>query len=98
MRELINIMWRTIVHISVPNQNSENSCKYQFLIMVKPKCYIGIPYDIGMTLLFSGQLLTHRQHCHPIPLHNEIFYNLASYGNKRLFYHLRKSVLRKKIN
>ena len=53
-----------------------------------------------MLRFFSGEMLTHRQCCMDnddgvesvtIP-----FFNIACYGNQRLFHHLRKSFERKR--
>ena len=61
----------TYTIINVPNQDNiekkEKQTKYNFLFMIKPKCYIGLNLQVGTTLLFSGYLLTHRQHCSTSP-------------------------------
>ena len=89
----------TYTIITVPNQvntskSSDSIPQFDFLYMIKPKCYVGIDMKIGTTFLFSGYMLTHRQHCYPPPESNDYFFNLASYGNKRLFNHLKTSLLR----
>ena len=52
------------------------------------------------SFLFSGTMITHKQFCEDGYVNkqerNNIcpFYNIACYGNERLFYHLRKSFRR----
>ena len=46
----------------------------------------------GTSILFSGQHITHRQACSVVDNHDDnTFFNFASYGNSRLFRHIRKS-------
>ena len=56
----------------------------------------------NISFFFHGALLTHRQHCddgyEPIEIRKQKpkFYNIACYSNARLFFHLRKTIQRKK--
>lgn len=74
--------------INVPNQQTEHLGKYHFLFMLKPKCYVGIAF------VFSGLLLTHRQHCEMNKQCDMSFFNFASYANKKIFSHIKCSLLR----
>lgn len=41
--------------------------------------------------MFTGKYLTHRQQCFSPPDANkDLFFNIASYGNKRLFNHIKQ--------
>jgi len=65
---------------------------YQFLFHLTAKKYMSIPLYPGVSFIFSGTFLTHRQHrLEKTELNKEKFFNIASYGNKRLFNHIKKS-------
>ena len=58
---------------------------------------IGIKLEPGMTFMFSGKYLTHRQSCNNnITTSNSTFVNIASYGNERLYNHLKSNIKRVK--
>ena len=83
--------------ITVPKQATNGVGNYHFLFMLQPKCYIGIKMNINVSFVFSGHLLTHRQHCSMNDGYNSSnlnFINCSSYANKRLFNHIKKSLLR----
>ena len=90
----------TYTVVSIPNQSKEivkevsKDHNYHFLFKVRDKCLIGIPLEAGVTFLFSGNLLTHRQHCRQTTSveENSVF-NFASYGNKNLCNNLKQSLL-----
>ena len=51
--------------------------------------------EAGVTFLFSGRYLIHRQICNNnMGGTNNTFYNVGSYGNKRLYDHLKASIRR----
>ena len=82
--------------ISVPLQKIKSAeRKYHFIFQLNRKCIVSLPLIEGTTLLFSGKLLTHRQSCNVFEaMDDELFFNFASYGNKKLFNHIRKSFIR----
>ena len=53
----------------------------------------------GVSFMFSGKYMTHKQYCnvdaHP---RENCFVNFGSYGNERLYRHIRKSFDRIKHN
>ena len=50
----------------------------------------------GLSFMFSGQYLSHRQaHSESTAKENSIFINLASYGNAKLYNHIKKTIGRK---
>ena len=52
-----------------------------------------------LEFLFSGKYLRYRQYCNVDSLvDKELFFNLASYGNKRLYDHICKSFMRNTSN
>ena len=47
-----------------------------------------------MAILFSGKMLTHRQSCNTFETrYDQLFLNFASYGNKKLYNHIRQSFI-----
>ena len=87
----------TYTIITIPKQRKNQSVSFDFLFMLSDKQYINIPLTEGVSFIFSGMFLTHRQNKYTIDdsIRGD-FFNIASYGNKRLFSHLRKSF--KKLN
>ena len=86
----------TYTLISVPKQEtieSNKKCnKYHFLFKLTENRRLNIALHPGVSFIFSGALLTHRQHSvENNTMKNEQFFNVASYGNKRLFNHIKKS-------
>ena len=86
----------TYTLISIPLQKTQKcihqTIKYNFLFNLTSKQSINIALKPGISFIFSGLFLSHRQN--KSKGHNteeETFFNMASYGNKRLFNHLRKT-------
>ena len=85
----------TYTLITIPNQSNmkDNQKRYKFLFRFNEKKYCSIQLSIGMSFIFSGTYLTHRQYANVNDDMNiSDFFNVASYGNKRLFCHLNKSL------
>jgi len=82
--------------ISVPLQEVQSTeRKYHFMFQLNHKNIMSLPLIEGTTLLFLGKLLTHRQSCNAFEsTDDELFFNFASYGNKKLYNHIRKSFIR----
>ena len=86
--------------ITVPKQEIiKNEClkrEYQFLFKLNGYQNIAIKLVYGVTILFSGNFLTHRQYCNrpSLPM-DDVFFNFASYGSEKLYRHIRKSFIRK---
>ena len=92
----------TYTLISVPNQQNTFSRKVKrksyFLFVLNDHEKICIPLTPQVTFFFSGMCLVHRQN-HPSSDDHAInFLNIASYGNERLFNHIRSSFNRVKLN
>jgi hypothetical protein len=89
----------TYTLIAIPDQDFFNTKskdeEYNFIFKLSPDNMVHIDLIAGISFIFSGHFLTHRQSkkCCDESL-NSVFYNIASYGNKRLFNHLRKSINR----
>lgn len=87
----------TYTLISIPNQNTISSKtageNYHFLFCLTDKKNLNIPLNLGISFIFSAAFLTHRQHMNDLKHSNEDehFFNVASYGNKRLYHHIKKS-------
>ena len=83
----------TYTVIAVPNQKE----RYvpDFIIEMKKGYTIGLKMNPGMTFMFSDKYLFHRQIILDINSTNEcIFFNFASYGNTRLYNHLKITIKR----
>ena len=87
----------TYTLISIPNQNTitkqSAAINYHFLFSLSNKIQLNIPLYPGISFIFSAAFLTHRQHINEYDKsnENERFFNVASYGNKRLYHHIKKS-------
>ena len=59
--------------------------------------FINLKY--GVSFIFSGKYLTHREQSpKPCATKDDLFYNISSYGNKRLFSHIKTSFETKNSN
>ena len=47
----------------------------------------------GVNIVFSGKFMAHHQQCKR-HVNDEIFFNFSSYGNKKLFTHLKQTIRR----
>ena len=71
-----------------------------FLFKINDEKTIGFKMFQKATFIFNGTMLTHRQFCEDGYESDEYqkyvghFYNVACYGNQRLYNHLRKSFRR----
>ena len=86
----------TYTLISVPKQTTTtkegNIYNYHFLFSLTSKKKLNIPLYPGISFVFSAAFLSHRQHRNQLTNSmDESFFNVASYGNKRLFNHIKKS-------
>ena len=91
----------TYTLISIPKQviPKDTKCfpKYDFLFKLTNNQSINISLKPGISFMFSGLFLTHRQNKSKVTQHDKMpFFNMASYGNKRLFHHIRKTYNRNK--
>jgi uncharacterized UPF0160 family protein len=90
----------TYTLICIPKQELEKSSKvplkYDFLFQLTNENMINVALKPGVSFIFSGLFLTHRQNeSRDDNTEDETFFNMASYGNKRLFHHLRKTYNKK---
>ena len=95
----------TYTLISVPKQDFDDKSKKKpsptyFLFNIKENTTIGFKMNQNLSFIFNGAMLTHRQFCQDgyekecVQNKNSDFYNIACYGNQRLFNHLRHSFRR----
>lgn len=87
----------TYTIINVPHQDyfktSTKKPNYKFIFKLSNMDMVNIELYPTMSFIFSGLFLTHRQNKKNDNISsNDVFFNIASYGNKRLFNHLRKSI------
>ena len=92
----------TYTSIVVPEQNSKlqkfHGNKYEFLFMLNETNIIALPMIENVSFIFSGIFLVHCQNGNESKKKDEsVFINLSSYGNKKLFNHMRKSFFRNLI-
>ena len=101
----------TYTLISVPHQatskedNKLTRSPTYFMFKINDEINIVIPMNYNNTsIIFHGQMLTHRQHCTDAyrenyeELNYQPFFNLGCYGNEKLFNHLKKSFQRLNSN
>ena len=88
----------TLIH--VPRQSYPKKVdKYQFIFKLSEQYHVSIPMAIGISILFSGQFLCHRQsQPHTSVVGDDVFFNFSSYGNLRLFRHIKNSFDRVKYD
>ena len=86
----------TYTIITIPKQDTKNGKQeYNCITQLMANHNIGIKCNEGMTFLFSGKYLTHRQSCNDnITAQDNIFFSIASYGNARLYNHLKSTIKR----
>ena len=66
-----------------------------FHFKVNDQVCISLPMTPDVTFMFSGTFLTHRQNGNSsLDKNSHEFVNLSSYGNQKLFNHIRKSFAR----
>lgn len=83
----------TYTVITTPNQHTDNVPV--FLFEFKKGYTLGLQMDPGLTFMFSGKYLYHRQMLPDMnDERNRCYINLASYGNDKLFNHFKSTVRR----
>ena len=92
----------TYTVISVPKQSKTTSlanAEYNFLFKFQDRQILGINMLPGVSFIFSGKFMTHKRYCN-VDVHprDNCFVNFGSYGNERLYRHIRKSFTRNKHN
>ena len=78
--------------IVVPNQASLTNKDREFRFVFQLQQYMNVSFKLkhGISFMFTGKFLTHRQQCTiPCEGDNDIFFNIASYGNNRLYSHMK---------
>ena len=73
--------------ITTPNQEKKQAPI--FIIELQKGYTIGLQMDSGLTFMFSGKHLLHRQMILDGTSTHDYFINFASYGNEKLFNHLK---------
>ena len=69
-----------------------NDKEYRFILQLQQHMNISFKLKYGISFMLSGKFLTHRQQCtHTLHENDDVFFNLAAYGNKRLYSHINKS-------
>ena len=81
--------------ITVPLQNfklqKQSGDIYDLLFKLNDQVCISLPLTPDVTFMFSGTFLTHRQNGNSsLDKDSNEFVNLSSYGNHKLFNHIRK--------
>ena len=75
--------------------------KYKFLFKINNTNLLSINMPHNTSVIFSRVMLIHRQ-ARDIDMDmndiDDMFFNVASYGNKRIFSHIKQSFLRSKNN
>ena len=87
----------TYTMIVTPRQENVDN-DYEFIFQLNEFKSIGITMHNNTNFIFTGLFLTHKQVCNRKNKSNDTekkaFFNLASYGNARLFNHFKQSLIR----
>ena len=83
----------TYTVINTPAQ-VKNETEVNFSFQLQDKLTIGIQLEPGFTFIFSGKYLTHRQSKNDKSVNDGEFVNIASYGNQRLYNHIKSTIKR----
>ena len=88
----------TYTIINVPQQGhktKKGTSKYHWIFKLKDKDSISIALDSGVTIIFLGKYMIHRQSCNvPSKVEDGTFFDLASCGNEQLYRYIRKPCMR----
>ena len=83
--------------ITVPNQSREKNTqlknKLMFIFKISEEQQLMLPLCNDLSFVYNGKFATHCQACYPDT--NDVdkaFFNILSYGNEKLFNHLRRTV------
>ena len=83
----------TYTVINTPEQEM-NGVGVTFLFHLQDKLNFGIELLPGLSFVFSGKYLTHRQSIDDKTIDSGEFINIASYGNQRLYNHIKSTIKR----
>ena len=84
--------------IVVPDQKdpTNREREFQFVFQLQKFVNVSLKLKHGISFICSGKFLTHRQHCTlPCKGDSDVFFDIASYGNNRLYSHIKCSFNRK---
>ena len=85
----------TVMCVLQQEVTRRKNISYIFMIQFKSNLNIGFKLDYGLSF-FSGKYLTHKQSLNENTIeNNDVFINLASYGNEKLYIHLKATIKRK---
>ena len=78
--------------MQIPRQTYlTKSAKYQFIFLLSDELNVPILMSFGSSIFPSVQFLIHRQlRPHQRVVGDDVFFNLALYGNQRLFRRIKK--------
>ena len=86
----------TVIHVPLRDKKVKK-CAYFFRFQLNDKESIYLPMHQNLNFMFSGCLLTHQQinvASGNAVSNDEEFFNFGTYANRRLFYHVKKSINR----
>ena len=86
----------TYTVVTVPKQCAKPKVLPEriFIFQLKNKETLGIEMEYGVSFIFSGKFLTHRQVWNENKVSNETFFNFSSYGNERLYNYVKATITR----
>ena len=85
------------IHVPVQDfaRNTTLNNKPSFLFQLNDTQRLLLPLSNPVSFMYNAQFISHRQAYYPdSEVNTESFVNVSSYGNKKLFEHLRKSFQR----
>ena len=84
--------------IHVPNQDFQKEkdiCEQPgFVFQFNDSQRFLLPFNRMVSTIYNAQCLSHRQVYYPEEEEREIFFNVATYANEKMFNHLRKTIIR----
>ena len=83
----------TYTEINTPTQE-KNGVTVNFLFELQNNSIFGIQLQPGLSFIFSGKYLTRRQSIDDKTTDDGEFINIASYGNQRLYNHIKSTIKR----
>ena len=82
------------IHLSIHLNKKRMGLQSLFLCEIQDKLTLRIQLQPGLSFLFSGIYLTHRQSIDDKTITDGEFINIASYGNQRLYNHIKSTIKR----
>ena len=84
----------TVITVSKHYANPKKLPEHIFIFELKNKETFGIEMEYGVSFIFPGKFLIHRQALNENKVSNETYFNFSFYGNERLYNHVKATINR----